>query len=193
MSLPEPDEHPDLKYEKTDDAVRSELFSWLQALVTALVVLVLTFTFLGRIIAVDGSSMLDTLHDNDRLLLLSLGYSPQQDDIVVLTKSSILTEPIEKPNIATEGQTVENDYTAGTGSVDGKGLDEPYLSEPMFEPYWENIKRVTVPDHCVFVMGDNRNHSSDSRDPHLGVVDERYIIGKALFVIFPLSRFGAIG
>jgi signal peptidase I len=188
----EPDRQPALSGAKPADDIRTELFFWLQALVSALVVLVLTFTFFGRIIAVDGSSMLDTLHDNDRLLLLSIGYQPRQGDIVVLTKSSFLTEPIVKRIIATEGQTVEIDYTQGTVKVDGTALDESYIREPMFDPYWDNIKSVTVPEHCVFVMGDNRNHSSDSRDPRLGVVDERYIIGKALFVIFPFSRFGAI-
>jgi signal peptidase I len=177
---------------KRPASARTELYFWLQALVSALVVLVLTFTFLGRIIAVDGNSMLNTLHNNDRLLLQSVGYHPRQGDIVVLTKSSFLSEPIVKRVIATGGQKVEIDYLGGTIRVDGKPLFEPYLSELMMEPYWDNIKSVTVPERCVFVMGDNRNHSSDSRDPRLGVVDERHIIGRALFVVFPLSRLGAV-
>ncbi len=191
MSLPDSGHSNKTGAEQTSSA-RMELYSWLQALVTALVALVLTFTFLGRIIAVDGNSMQYTLHHNDRLLLQSVGYHPRQGDIVVLTKSSFLPEPIVKRVIAIGGQKVEIDYVSGAVKVDGKPLSEPYIREPMMQPYWENIQSITVPEHCVFVMGDNRNHSSDSRDPRLGVVDERYIIGRALFVIFPLSRLGAV-
>jgi signal peptidase I len=191
MSLPDPGHSNKTGAEQTSSA-RMELYSWLQALVTALAALVLTFTFLGRIIAVDGNSMQYTLHHNDRLLLQSVGYHPRQGDIVVLTKSSFLPEPIVKRVIAIGGQKVEIDYVSGAVKVDGKPLSEPYIREPMMQPYWENIQSITVPEHCGFVMGDNRNHSSDSRDPRLGVVDERYIIGRALFVIFPLSRLGAV-
>jgi signal peptidase I len=172
-------------------SLKRELFFWLQAMVFALVFIILLFTFVGRIIGVQGESMMSTLHNGDMLLLQSVGYQPKQGDIVVLTKESFMEEPIVKRIIAVEGQTVEIDYDAGTVRVDGQVLDEPYLNEAMERPAWETIDSVTVPEGSVFVMGDNRNHSSDSRVPQLGVVDQRHIIGRALFIVFPFSHWGA--
>ena len=80
------------------------------------------------------------------------------------------------------------DYQTGTVYVDGEALDEPYLNEPMEEPWYEDLTSVTVPEGSVFVMGDNRNHSNDSRDVTLGTVDTRYLLGKAEFICFPLLR-----
>lgn len=173
-------------------SLKRELFFWLQAMVFALVFIILLFTFVGRIIGVQGESMMSTLHNGDMLLLQSVGYQPKQGDIVVLTKESFMEEPIVKRIIAVEGQTVEIDYDAGTVRVDGQVLDEPYLNEAMERPAWETIDSVTVPQGSVFVMGDNRNHSSDSRVPQLGVVDQRHIIGRALFIVFPFSHWGAV-
>lgn len=101
--------------------------------------------------------------------------------------------PIVKRIIAVEGQTVDIDYQTGTVYVDGEALDEPYLNEPMEEPWYEDLTSVTVPEGSVFVMGDNRNHSNDSRDVTLGTVDTRYLLGKAEFICFPFSDFGRIG
>ena len=175
-----------------EDSFKLDLYYWLQALVFALVSLILIFTFLGRIIGVDGNSMYPTLHHRDMLLLQSAGYTPKQGDIVVLTKEfATVTQPIVKRVIATGGQTVSIDYDAGTVSVDGEVLDEPYINEPMDYPnsQWETITDVTVPEGSIFVMGDNRNHSSDSRDERLGTIDERYVLGKVLFTILPGGLF----
>ena len=87
------------------------------------------------------------------------------------------------------------DYAAGTVTVDGQVLDEPYIAEVMTlppDPY-ENITEVTVPEGSVFVMGDNRNHSSDSRDQRLGTVDERYILGQAVMVFYPFRDIRLLG
>ncbi len=178
-----------------EESFKLDLYFWLQALVMALVSLILLFTFAGRIIGVDGNSMFPTLHHGDMLLLQSAGYSPRQGDVVVLTKEfATVTQPIVKRVIATEHQTVDIDYAAGTVSVDGKVLDEPYINEVMEVPTspWQNITHVTVPEGCIFVLGDNRNHSSDSRDERLGVIDERYVLGRALFVTLPFGNFGPI-
>jgi len=172
-----------------------DLYFWLQALVIALVSLILIFTFVGRVIGVDGSSMLPTLHDKDMLLLQSVGYTPEQGDVVVLRKQFANVEgPIVKRVIATGGQTVEINYNLGIVMVDGEVLHEPYINEPMEWPdsQWETIDSVTVPEGHIFVMGDNRNHSSDSRDERLGVVDERYVLGRALWVVLPFGNFGAV-
>ena len=171
-----------------------DAYEWLQILIVALVTIILVFTFVGRIIGVDGSSMYPTLHHGDMLLLQSVGYEPKQGDVVVLTKAfRDVDGPIVKRVIAVGGQTVDIDYQTGTVYVDGEALDEPYLNEPMEEPWYEDLTSVTVPEGSVFVMGDNRNHSNDSRDVTLGTVDTRYLLGKAEFICFPFSDFGRIG
>lgn len=169
-----------------------DLFFWLQALTVCLSVLILLFTFVGRMVGVKGDSMYPTLHNGDTLLLQSAGYTPKQGDLVVLNKQfGAFDEPIVKRIIALGGQTVSIDYRAGTVSVDGQVLDEPYIAEAMEEPgdIYLTIRELTVPEGAVFVMGDNRNHSSDSRDERLGAVDQRYIIGKVIMVCFPFSDF----
>ncbi|WP_435387687.1 signal peptidase I [Flavonifractor hominis] len=175
------------------DSLKLDLYFWLQALVMALVTLILLFTFVGRIIGVDGSSMYPTLHDRDMLLLQSVGYTPRQGDVVVLTKAfRDVDGPIVKRVIAVGGQTVDIDYAAGTVSVDGEVLDEPYINEAMLPPSYANQTHIEVPEGSIFVMGDNRNHSSDSRDVALGVIDERYVLGRAVCVLLPFQHFGLI-
>ena len=173
-----------------------DLYFWMQALAVALVLLILTFTLAGRVIKVVGDSMLPTLHENDLMLLQSIGYTPQQGDVVVLRKASFMVEPIVKRVIATGGQHVTIDYAAGTVTVDGAVLDEPYIREYMTDPYLisrdMSIKDVVVPEGSIFVMWDNRNHSSDSRNENLGTVDTRYVLGRAFWVLVPFSHFGAI-
>ena len=106
------------------DALKVDLYFWLQALVMALVGLILVFTFIGRIIGVDGSSMMPTLHDHDMLLLQSIGYTPESGDVVVLSKKSFREgQPIVKRVIAVGGQTVDIDYESNTVYVDGVVLD----------------------------------------------------------------------
>jgi signal peptidase I len=138
--------------------------------------------------------MVPTLHEGDLLLLQSIGYTPKQGDVVVLRKSSFMSEPIVKRVIALEGQHVVVDYATGTVSVDGEVLDEPYINEVMADTMNPvmTVLDVTVPEGSIYVMGDNRNHSSDSRDQRLGTVDSRYVLGRALFVALPFQHFGAI-
>lgn len=178
------------------DALKQDLFLWLQTMSIALVVLILLFTFVGRVVGVDGSSMEPTLQNGDLLLLQSIAYTPKQGDIVVLTKPfGQVDGAIVKRVIAVGGQQVDIDYNAGTVSVDGVALDEPYIKEAMVEPpasSFETITSVLVPEGSVFVMGDNRNRSDDSRDTRLGVVDEQYILGRAVAVLLPVGRFGLL-
>ena len=105
-------------------------------------------------------------------------------DIVVLRKEAFLEEPIVKRVIATEGQTVDSDFDAGVVYVDGQALEEDYINEPTCLEEGTEFP-LTVPEGSIFVMGDNRNHSNDSRDSRLGTVDARYVIGKAVFLAFP--------
>ena len=175
------------------DSLKQDLYFWLQALVAALVILILLFTFVGRIIGVSGDSMYPTLHDRDMLILQSIGYTPRQGDVVVLTKEfDVADGPIVKRVIATGGQHVVIDYASNTVTVDGVARDEPYINEPMRQAVGETLTDVVVPEDSIFVMGDNRNNSSDSRDVTLGTVDERYVLGRALWVIMPFQNFGPI-
>lgn len=172
-------------------AVNTTLYNWLEALVWVPIALTLVFTFFGRITPVDGISMLPTLQARDVMLIQSLGYTPRQGDVVVLTKPfATITGPIVKRVVAVGGQQVDIDYAAGTVSVDGVVLDEPYLLEGMAEPWYENHTSVVVPDGSIFVMGDNRNHSADSREERLGYIHEDYVLGKAALALWPLDRVG---
>ena len=172
--------------EKKPGAFGADVYTWLQALVVALTVLLLFFTFFGRVIGVDGHSMVPTLQDGDRLLVLNslLDDDYQYGDIVVLRKDTFMTEPIVKRVIATEGQTVDIDFASGSVYVDGELLEEDYINEPTYVEEGTEFP-LTVPEGSIFVMGDNRNHSSDSRSSDLGTVDTRYVIGKAVFLLFP--------
>ncbi len=175
-----------------NDGVRETLFTWLQALVSTLTVLILCFTFVVRVMGVDGKSMVPTLQHRDMMVVHSLGYSPKQGDVVVLTQPSFQETPLVKRVIALGGQTVDIDYAAGTVTVDGVVLDEPYLGEKMVAPTWLNDTHIEVPEGQICVFGDNRNHSTDSRSPLVGTVDEREVIGHALMVVFPFTDFGVI-
>ena len=96
--------------------------------------------------------------------------------------------PIVKRVIAVEGQTVRIEYETNTVYVDGQPLEEDYILEPMEQQYWQQLDEMTVPEGCIFVMGDNRNVSNDSRNPQLGAVDTRYVLGKCCLVIWPLGN-----
>ena len=163
-----------------------DLYEWVQALVCSVLAVVLLFTFVVRLIGVDGHSMVPTLQDGDRLLVLNslLDDDYQYGDIVVLRKDTFMTEPIVKRVIATEGQTVDIDFASGSVYVDGELLEEDYINEPTYVEEGTEFP-LTVPEGSIFVMGDNRNHSSDSRSSDLGTVDTRYVIGKAVFLLFP--------
>jgi len=163
-----------------------ELYEWVQALVCSVLIVVLLFTFGIRLIGVDGQSMVPTLQHGDRLAvmnaLISSDYQP--GDIVVVRKESFLRDPIVKRVIAVGGQTVDIDFESGSVYVDGALLNEPYINELTFRSNGTQFP-LTLAENELFLMGDNRNHSSDSRDVSLGAVDTRYVIGKAALLLFP--------
>ena len=185
---------------------RQDLFEWLQILVIILVAVIGLFTFVVGVIGVDGSSMYPTLEHGDLTLVRRGFYSPEGGDVVVLRKDGTFdNRALVKRIIATEGQTVYIDYNAKTITVDGVVIDEPYLNYEQDTRYGDDYlalrydldgqyinQAFTVPDGCVFVCGDNRNHSSDSRVAALGMVDERYIIGEVILVFWPLNNFGVV-
>ena len=202
------DREPDNKIEEPEQPVRprqggkrvaprqeegSETYQNVRTLVSVLAVLILLFTFVLRLVVVSGPSMENTLQDRDTMLVWSLGYHAKQGDVVVLTKKSYQEDSIVKRVIATEGQTVEIDYFSSTVFVDGEPLEEDYIKEWMYVPsYGEGLNNITVPEGCIFVLGDNRNESADSRYPAIGIVDERCVIGRAVMVLFPFGSFGLL-
>lgn len=170
-----------------------ELYQTLRSVVGIVLAVIFVFTFVARITVVDGPSMENTLQNGDIVLTWTLGYTPKQGDVVVLTKTSFREQSIIKRVIATEGQTVDIDYDTSTVYVDGAALDEPYIKEYMRVPtYGDVVNHITIPEGCIFVMGDNRNDSSDSRRPEIGVVDVRCVIGQAVMVVFPFSDLGLL-
>ena len=185
---------PDEGEEITERVAGRETYEWVRSLVGAVLVITLLFTFVVRLMGVDGHSMVPTLQDGDRLIVVSgwLCGDYKYGDIVIAYKESFDAEPIVKRVIATEGQTVDIDYAAGTVAVDGVALEEDYINEAMYELPPDYATHVEVPEGSIFVMGDNRNKSSDSRDPRLGTVDVRYVLGRAEWVVFPLTRLGAV-
>ena len=173
--------------EKKEEKIKGrDFYEWVQALVYSVLAVVVIFTFGIRLIGVEGHSMVPTLQEGDRLLVANpMFYNDfKYGDIVVLTKESFLSEPIVKRVIAVGGQTVDIDFDSGSVYVDGVLLKEDYINELTFTTDGTEFP-VTVPEGSVFVMGDNRNHSNDSRDVKLGTVDTRHMIGKAVAVIFP--------
>ena len=171
--------------------IHAELFGWAESLVTALLCVTILFSFFMRTIGVSGTSMVPTLHDKDYLIVSRLFYEPKPGDIVVLTKKTFLEDSIVKRVIAVEGQEVDIDFSAGLLYVDGVLQNEPYVNTPTNK--FEGVTfPQTVPEGCIFVLGDNRNGSSDSRDPELGMVDKSLILGRVLVRIWPIPDFGIV-
>ena len=178
-------------------------YEWIRALLGVAVSIIMVFTFAVRIVSVSGESMRETLQDGDRLLVVNAlwcgDYRP--GDIVIVGQAFSNQETIVKRVVATAGQTVDIDFETGSVYVDGVELDEPYIRERTYTPEGTEFP-LTVPEGCVFVLGDNRNDSKDSRHIELGAVDTRKILGKAVWLLIPgktaeldrreLSRIGSL-
>lgn len=178
-----------------------EVYEWVRSLVAAVLIIVLMFTFFARMMGVQGPSMIPTLQNGDRLLVLNstLVREYRRGDIVIARKQSFSDDPIVKRVIAVGGQTVDIDFDAGIVYVDGMAQEEDYINDLTYT-YEGTTFPLTVPEGSVFLMGDNRNMSTDSREPRIGAVDTRYLIGKAVLLIYPgrdsitkKADFGRIG
>lgn len=164
----------------------SLLYDIASIIVTALVAIAIIFTFFARFVSVSGESMEPTLYNNDWLIISSYSSEYKYGDIVICSKPNVFNEPIVKRVIATEGQKVWIDFTNGIVYVDGKPLAEKYTAELTLTQedfYYSEDNPLVVHKGQLFLMGDNRNNSTDSRSSLIGCVDERYIIGKVHYKV----------
>lgn len=170
-----------------------ELFFWAQALVVSLIVLVIINVFFFRISGVVGSSMYPTLHGKDRVIMRVVGYNePKRGDIVVVIAPEYDDgAPLVKRIIAVGGDVLDIDRATGTVTVNGEILDEPYINE-MIVNMGDFDYPLTIEDGYVFFMGDNRNHSSDSRWKMIGPQPYSNVVGKVFFRVYPFSSIGIV-
>lgn len=169
------------------DGWQKSVLLYLHDLIYLLAILLVVSMLLLRVVVVSGTSMYDTLLDGDYLFVLSnaLYREPNAGDIVVITKESFDDgAPIVKRVIATEGQTVDIDFNLGIVYVDGVALDEPYVYSPTTTMEGVSFPQ-TVPEGCIFVLGDNRAVSRDSRSPDIGMIYEEEVLGKVIFLFIP--------
>lgn len=167
------------------------ILEWFDALVFALTMVLVLLLFVVRTVNVDGISMEPTLQDGQQLLARSFLYKPQRGDIVVVDGYTNFGLPLVKRAIAVGGDTVDIDFATGEVFVNGELLQEPYISAPTTRAFDVTFP-VTVPDGKLFILGDNRPNSKDSRHSEIGFIDERDILGKVIFRILPINEFGQV-
>ena len=198
------DEQSEEPEEDVSEKTRMELYDWLQCIVAAVIVGIFIFVFIGRPIGVDGDSMLNTLHNQDRVIMSNLFYTPSNGDIIVFQSPSATFggTPLVKRVIALGGQTVDIDFDRSEVIVNGVVLPDTYIRDTTTYNRHRFQGPMMVPYGHVFVLGDNRNSSTDSRDPQVGFVDTRYILGRVHFMAIPggsgftgrdWSRVGFVG
>jgi signal peptidase I len=166
-----------------------ELYDWVESAMLAVACMLLIFTFAARMISVDGISMQDTLRHGERVISSRIAFTPKTGDIIVVTMPGFNLDPLVKRVIATGGQEIDIDFSLGIVYVDGMALSEPYIKEPTYNRFDMEFPQIVPPGH-VFIMGDNRNSSWDSRSTQIGMIDQRYILGRVLCRVAPLDRMG---
>ena len=183
---------------KTKSSWIKDAVDYMEIFVFAICFVILLFSFAFRLCTVRGASMEDTLYEKESLIVSDLFYTPERNDIIVFHQTGALNEPVVKRVIATEGETVHLFYTMDTMVVtitDQNGnqtvLEEPYMKYDGYPLYYVPTT-ITVPEGQLFVMGDNRNDSKDSRHSDIGLVDSRRVLGKVILRVTPLQRFGAV-
>ena len=178
--------------EEKKESWQKSILLYLHDLIYMLAGIMIAFLLVFRLVIVSGESMYSTLWDGDWLLVLSSVFynEPEHGDIIIASKDSFKNgEPIVKRVIADEGQTVDIDFEAGIVYVDGMELQEDYIHN--LTTTYEGVDfPLTVDEGCIFVMGDNRRESKASRNPEIGLIDKREVLGKAIFLMFPGTNEG---
>ncbi len=175
-----------VEIELNNSPVASCIFDWISSIIIAVVAVVILLTFCFRLIDVDGTSMESTLIDTDKVIVTNLFYTPENGDIVVISHGVEYDKPLVKRVIATAGQSLDIDFDNNKVYVDGALIDEPYIQGATIKGNAE-IPSV-IPEGKVFVMGDNRAVSMDSRHHEVGLIDVDNIIGKAQLVVIPHTK-----
>lgn len=179
--------------ENTKRTLSKTVVEFISVIATSIVAIMLIFTFAFRIVGVSGPSMMNTLINGDWLLVSAFITEPERGDIVIITQPNSFNEPIVKRVIAVGGDTIDIDFDKATVSINGKVINEPYLGSPTTDDEHAWQYPLTLKEGQVFVMGDNRQHSSDSRSPDIGLIDENYILGQVLLRFSPISEFKIFG
>lgn len=178
-----------IKFKANDKKVTDYMFDLTRTIIFVFAFMSVIFTFIIRDANVVGNSMLDTLHSDDKILMTNFMYKPKCGDIVAINAENQIEKRIIKRVIATEGQTLVVDYSKNAVYVDGIQIDEPYVSSITREPSNPLQIPYVIPEGYIFVMGDNRIISLDSRDKSIGLVSVNDVIGKAQFIVYPFDRF----
>lgn len=189
--------------EKKEKSFFDDCMEIIESVIISIFFVLLIFTFVARPVTVEGKSMFPTLKNEDRLIMNMIFYTPKQGDIVVIdnhvsytyepgttniVEGDSLEKRIIKRVIAVGGQTLDIDFMSGTVTVDGEVLEEDYIAEYTTKDLHAFEYPITIPEGYIFVMGDNRNNSTDSRDNHVGFVKEEDVLGEAVFRFYPFDN-----
>lgn len=178
---------------KSQKSISKSIVDLVSIIASSIVAIMVVFTFLFRIVGVSGPSMMNTLMDGDWLIVSAFITEPERGDIVIVTQPNAYHEPIVKRVIAVGGDTIDIDFDTATVSVNGKVINEPYLGSPTTNDEYAWEYPLTLKEGQVFVMGDNREFSSDSRSPDIGLIDENYILGQVMLRFSPISEIKFFG
>ncbi|MBO5715123.1 MAG: signal peptidase I [Clostridia bacterium] len=188
------------KFNESGAFLSSLLVEWGDSIIRALIIITFILAFVAQTCTVVGNSMLNTLHDGEKLVISNLFYKPKENDIIVFHETGALNEPVVKRIIATENKWVRIDFDRAIVYVSNdEVIDETDIIDESSYAYLDigaykmkGIKEYYVPQGHVFVMGDNRNNSTDSRSEYIGFVNEKTILGKVIIRIYPYDNFGFV-
>ena len=178
--------------EKEKSGLKSQILDILEVLSVSIVALIIVFTFAFKTCVVYQSSMYPTLVENDKLVIKSLGNNYDYGDIIVTGKYSEREDRIVKRIIAKEGDVVDINNSEGAVYINGEKLEEDYVNGKTFSNV-NGIKfPITVSENSLFILGDNREHSKDSRSLDIGIINEKEVVGTVVFRLFPLEKIGLV-